>query len=135
METCIFCKIINGDIPASKIYEDDSVLAFLDIHPVREGHTLVIPKVHVPEFQDMEDGGYARVMAAAKKVARALRQSTEAKRVGLSIVGFDVPHAHVHVIPLHEADDITSKRRLEGKLGNPSVQEMADIAAKLKEAL
>ncbi len=133
--SCIFCKIIRGEIPAAKVYEDDSVLAFLDIHPVREGHTLVIPKAHVPEFQDIADEAYEDVMSAAKQVARALRGTTAAERVGLAIVGFDVPHAHVHVIPLHDAEDITSKKRLDGTLGNPTSGELAETARKISSAL
>lgn len=135
MDACIFCKIVAGEIPASKVYEDGAVLAFLDIHPVREGHTLVIPKAHVPEFQDIEDGAYQAVMAAAKRVAQALRTTTDAKRVGIAVVGFDVPHAHVHVIPLHDADDISSKRKLDGQLGNPTTEEREATAGRIRTAL
>lgn len=135
MLDCIFCKIICGDIPAAKVYEDDTVLAFLDIHPVREGHTLVIPKQHLPEFQEMESPLYGAVMGVVKNIARALRKSTAATRVGMSVVGFDVPHAHVHVIPLYEIDDITSGRRLDGTLGNPTAEELTLFAARIKSAL
>ncbi len=135
MEDCIFCKIIRGEIPAAKVYEDDNVLAFLDIHPVREGHTLVIPKQHVSEFQEMETPSYEKVMGAVKKIAKTLRKNTDAKRVGISIIGFDVPHAHVHVIPLHETDDITSQRKIDGLLGNPTQEERAETAEKIRAAL
>lgn len=135
MEDCIFCKIIRGEIPAAKVYEDDNVLAFLDIHPVREGHTLVIPKAHVPEFQEMESGAYQKVMDVVKNIARALRKTTDAKRVGISVLGFDVPHTHVHVIPLHEVDDITSQRKIDGLLGNPTSEELAETAHKISNAL
>lgn len=135
MEDCIFCKIVTGDIPSTRVYEDADVLAFLDIHPVRDGHTLVIPKAHVPEFQEIADDAYTAVMQTAKQVAAALRKTTDAARVGLAVVGFDVPHAHVHVIPLHDADDISSKRKLEGQLGNPTLPQLTTTAEKIRKAI
>jgi histidine triad (HIT) family protein len=131
---CIFCKIIAKEVPAAVVYEDDLVFAFLDMHPVREGHTLVIPKSHVPEFQNIESAAYAAVMTTAQKIAKALRATTDAARIGLAVVGFDVPHAHVHVIPLHDADDISSKRKLDGQLGNPTLDERRATAEKIRKA-
>lgn len=135
MEDCIFCKIVAGAIPAARVYEDADVLAFLDIHPVRTGHTLVIPKAHVPEFQNIEDDAYDAVMRTAKRVATALRATTAAQRAGLAVVGFDVAHAHIHVIPLHDTDDISSKRKLDGELGNPTPEELTVIAEELRHLL
>lgn len=135
MEDCIFCKIVSGSIPAAKVYEDAHVLAFLDISPVNEGHTLVIPKEHVPEFQDVEDTLYVEMLRVAQKIAKTLKVTVPAERVGLSIVGYDVPHTHVHVIPLLDHFDITSKKVLDGTKGKPTSEELAATAEKIKGAL
>src|SRR5689334_21086022 len=99
MQDSIFTKIINGEIPCHKVYEDDKTLAFLDIHPVQPGHTLVIPKRQVEFVWDLDDEMYAAVMATTKKVARRLREVMSVPYVGEQVVGVDVPHAHVHLIP------------------------------------
>lgn len=135
MEDCIFCKIVAGEIPATKVHEDGDALAFLDIHPVNEGHTLVIPKAHVPEFQNIEEDAYDAVMRTARKIAAALRAATDAKRVGLAVVGFDVPHAHIHVVPLHDRHDLTSQKMLDGTLGNPTPEERAATAERIRTHL
>lgn len=98
MEDCIFCKIVAGQIPGSKVYEDDEVLAFLDIHPKGPGHTLLIPKAHYRWFEQMPDELYDKVFRAAKKLSLDMKERG-ADHVQLSIVGKDVPHAHVHLIP------------------------------------
>lgn len=97
----IFAKIVAGEIPCYKIYEDDKVLAFLDIHPEVKGHTLVIPKVEVDRIYDLSDEDYAAVMAAAKKIARHMEDVLGARTLW-KIIGTDVPHAHVHLIPYDE---------------------------------
>ena len=99
MKNCIFCKIAAGEIPAEKIYEDDRVVAFLDIHPKKPGHTLVIPKKHYRWFYDMPDDIYDDLFRTAKKVALDLKQKYNADFIHLSLVGTDVPHVHVHLIP------------------------------------
>lgn len=113
MDDCIFCKIIRGEVPIPRIYEDDRIVAFLDIHPINEGHTLVIPKEHVPDFQRMDDALYVSAMQVAKKIATIVDERLKPKRVGLVIAGWDVPHTHIHVVPMHDYHDITSKRMLE----------------------
>ncbi len=109
--TCIFCKIIKGELPASKIYENDKVLAFLDISPTKKGHTLVIPKEHYPYMVDVPDELLKEAIVAVKKVAKAVMTATEAGGVNLSlsmhgVAGQTVPHAHFHIIPRHEGDGL-----------------------------
>lgn len=128
MKKCIFCKIVAGKIPSHKVYEDESVLAFLDIHPVNPGHTLVVPKTHVDEFQDMGGDLYEHVMEAAQKIARQLKKTLKPPRVGLIVYGFDVSHAHAHVLPLHKPGDISLSAG-----ANPSQQELTDTATRLRE--
>ncbi len=101
MENCIFCKIGRGEIPAAKVYEDDAVFAFLDIHPKAPGHTLLIPKEHHRWFYDMPEELTAKVFGAAKKVALILKEEHQADYVRLGAVGTDVPHVHLHLIPQH----------------------------------
>lgn len=131
MEDCIFCKIVKGEIPSHKVYEDEDVFAFLDIHPINTGHTLVIPKRHVPEFQDLDEKTYSAVMSATQKISRIAKEKLSPKRVGIMIVGWDVPHTHVHIVPMNEHGDITSKTLLENRAGNPTQEELAATAAKL----
>lgn len=99
MEETIFTKIIKGDIPCHKIYEDDYTFAFLDIHPVCEGHTLIVHKVPAQFVWDLDDIQYAQLMAAAKKIANHYREVSGKPYVKLSIVGTDVPHNHLHLMP------------------------------------
>ena len=97
----VFAKIVAGEIPCYKVYEDDKVLAFLDIHPETKGHTLVIPKVEVDRIYDLEDEDYGALMAAAKKIARHM-EDVLGQRIIWKVVGTDVPHAHIHLEPLDE---------------------------------
>lgn len=96
----IFTKIINREIPAHIIYEDDRTIAFLDIRPVNPGHMLVVPKQEVDQLQDLDDELYQALMATVKKMSRLLKDKLKPSRVGLVVYGFDVPHAHVHLIPM-----------------------------------
>ncbi len=98
----LFSKIIAGEIPCSKVWEDDHFFAFLDIMPVAPGHTLVIPKQEVDYLFDMEQGHYAQLMEASRKVAGVLKKATGCKRVCMGAFGFEVPHAHIHLIPMDE---------------------------------
>ncbi len=102
----IFSKIVNGEIPCYKIAEDDKFFAFLDIHPLQEGHTLVIPKTEVDYIFDLNDETLAGLHVFAKKVAMALDKSISCKRVGMVVLGLEVPHAHVHLVPLQGEGDI-----------------------------
>ena len=111
----IFTKIINGEIPAYKIAEDDKFLAFLDVNPNAKGHTLCIPKQEINKIFDMEEGLYLELMQFSRKIAIALEKAIECKRVGMAVVGLEVPHTHVHLIPLNEMDEMrfSNKVKLE----------------------
>jgi histidine triad (HIT) family protein len=100
MADSVFTKIIKGEIPAEKVYEDDKNIAFLTIKPIQPGHTLVVPKVQVDHLWDLNDEDYLSLMQATKKVASRLRQVLGKKRVGVKVEGFEVPHAHIHLIPM-----------------------------------
>lgn len=102
----IFTKIINGEIPAYKITEDENFLAFLDVNPNAKGHTLCIPKQEINKLFDMPEDLYVGLMQFARKVAIALEKTVPCKRVGVAVVGLEVPHAHVHLIPLNEMDEM-----------------------------
>ena len=128
MEDSIFTKIIKGEIPCHKIYEDDKVLAFLDIHPVQPGHTLVIPKKQVEYLWDLEDEDYRAVMSAAKKIAKQLREKSLKPYVGEIVEGLDVPHAHVHLIPFSTAEEFHTHPDVTA---DPNHEELAKVAKKL----
>ncbi|MCD4780863.1 MAG: HIT family protein [Candidatus Omnitrophica bacterium] len=102
----LFTKIINGEIPCHKIYEDDQCLAFLDIRPIKEGHTLVIPKKEIDYIFDLEDPDLANLMLCAKKIASAIKQTIECDRIGIMVAGLEVPHTHVHLIPIKSVSDL-----------------------------
>jgi len=103
MQDSIFTKIIKGEIPSHKIYEDEYVFAFLDIHPVAPGHTLVIPKKQVEFVWDLDDDEYQHLTSAVKKIALHIRETLQVPYVGEQIIGVDVPHAHVHLVPFTHA--------------------------------
>ena len=107
----IFTKIINGEIPSYKIAETDNFLAFLDINPNSKGHTLCIPKKETDRLMDLEAQAYSDLMNFPRKVALDLRQVVPCKRIGLSVVGLEVPHVHVHLIPLNEMSDATFQKK------------------------
>lgn len=111
----IFTKIVNGEIPAYKVAEDDKFLAFLDVNPNAKGHTLCIPKQEINKIFDMEENHYLELMKFSRKVAKALEKTVACKRVGVAVVGLEVPHVHVHLIPLNEMDEMrfTNKVKLE----------------------
>ncbi|WP_119789273.1 HIT family protein [Flavobacterium anhuiense] len=102
----IFTKIVNGEIPAYKIAEDENYLAFLDVNPNAKGHTLCIPKQEIDKIFDMDDELYLGLMKFSKKVAEALEKTVPCKRIGIAVVGLEVPHAHVHLIPLNHMDEM-----------------------------
>ena len=127
----IFSKIIAGEIPSYRIYEDERYYAFLDINPLAEGHTLVIPKVETDYLFDLEDDLLADMMVFAKKVALAIDQTMDCKRVGVAVLGLEVPHAHIHLIPINDLHDIEfSKPKLKF-----SDQEFRATAGKISSAI
>lgn len=121
----IFTKIVNGEIPSYKIAEDENYYAFLDIFPLAKGHTLVIPKKEVDYLFDLEDNTLAGLNVFAKRVAKAIDKTIECKRVGVVVLGLEVPHAHIHLIPLNrETDACFSQPKL--KLSEEEFKEIAD---------
>jgi histidine triad (HIT) family protein len=102
----IFSKIINSEISAYKVAEDENYLAFLDVRPVVRGHVLCIPKIEIDYIFDMDDANYSGLMLFSKKVAKALKQVVDCKKIGVSVVGLEVPHAHVHLIPMNTIADM-----------------------------
>ena len=108
----IFTKIINGEIPCYKIAEDENFLAFLDVNPNAKGHTLCIPKQEINKIFEMEDDLYIGLMRFSKKIAVALEKTVPCKRIGMAVVGLEVPHAHVHLIPLNEMDEMRFQNKV-----------------------
>ncbi|WP_396168249.1 HIT family protein [Flavobacterium sp.] len=108
----IFTKIVNGEIPCYKIAEDDKFLAFLDVNPNAKGHTLCIPKQEVDKIFDLEDELYLGLLQFSKKIAVALEKTIPCKRIGMSVIGLEVPHAHVHLIPLNEMDEMRFQNKV-----------------------
>jgi histidine triad (HIT) family protein len=106
----IFTKIINREIPAYIIYEDDYVVSFFDISPLEYGHCLVVPKVEIDYIFDLEQESYAHLFATAKKIAAVLQKNVPCLRIGLAVVGLEVPHAHIHLVPLHNLGSIDFKK-------------------------
>lgn len=107
----IFSKIISGEIPSYKVAETDEFLAFLDINPNAKGHTLCIPKKEVNKIFDLDDQTYLDLMAFSKKVSHALEATVDCKRIGMAVVGLEVPHVHVHLIPLQTMDDMRFEKK------------------------
>ncbi len=130
MEDSLFTKIIKGDIPAHKVYEDEKTLAFLDINPAVEGHTLVVPKVQVDYIWDLETDDYQALMTTVQKVGCRLKEIYPDLYVGELVVGVDVPHAHVHVIPFQETTQL--QRAFDRPAGKPDHTRLAVVAEKLR---
>ena len=107
----IFSKIISGEIPSYKIAEDERYLAFLDINPLVEGHTLVIPKIEIDKFFDVPDDYLEEIFLFSKPIARAIEKAFDCNRCGLAVVGIEVPHAHMHLVPINSADDLNFTRK------------------------
>jgi histidine triad (HIT) family protein len=123
----IFSKIISGDIPAHKVAETDDYLAFLDINPLKMGHVLVIPKTEVDYIFDLEDDSYSGLMIFAKVVANAIKRAVPCTRIGVAVVGLEVPHAHIHLIPIDLISDMDfGKEKLE-----PTEKELSEMALRI----
>jgi histidine triad (HIT) family protein len=126
----IFSRIIAGEIPCHKIAENDQYFAFLDVFPCAVGHVLVVPKQEIDYLFDLSDELYAGLMAFAKQIEPAIRQAVPCKRVGVAVIGLEVPHAHVHLIPMNSMNDMNFNHKL--KL---SQEELAKTAAKIRSFL
>jgi histidine triad (HIT) family protein len=127
----IFSKIVTGEIPCYKIAEDERYFAFLDINPMTKGHTLVIPKVEEDYIFNLDDATFSGLTLFAKKVAAAIEKAMPCKRIGVAVIGLEVPHAHIHLIPINQESDMNFK--------NPKLQlsseEMTAITAKIQAEL
>jgi histidine triad (HIT) family protein len=127
----LFTRIVNGEIPCFKIAEDNNYLAFLDINPLAKGHTLVIPKKEIDYIFDIDNDLLGGMMIFAKKIAKAIDKSIPCKRVGVVVIGLEVPHAHIHLIPINKISDVNFANP---KLGLPK-EEFEALAEKIKKAL
>ncbi len=123
----IFSKIIAGEIPCYKVAENDKFFAFLDINPVNWGHTLVVPKRETDYIFDISDEELAEMIVFAKKVAKALKAVMPCRKIGVTVLGLEVPHAHIHLVPLQKEGDMD----FSNKISDPDPERMADIAAKV----
>lgn len=127
----IFTKIINGEIPCYKVAETEDCLAFLDILPLAKGHVLVIPKKEVDFYYDLEDDLFQKVNALAKKISHAIKKTVPCERIGVSVIGLEVPHAHVHLVPINTLADLDfTKERVK-----ISPEEFQELANKIKANL
>ena len=126
----IFTKIIAGDIPSYKITEDDNFYAFLDINPNSKGHTLCVPKKEVNKIMDMDEASYLGLMAFSRKVGKAIESAMDCKRVGITVIGLEVPHVHVHLIPLSSMADATFMNKIE-----LTSDEFEEIALKIRSKI
>lgn len=125
MSDSIFTKIIRGEIPSHKIYEDERTFAFLDINPQQPGHVLVVPKVQIDKVYDLDDEDYHSLWKTVQKIAAHMEKVLH-RRISFEVVGIDVPHAHVHLIPFDSVKDLRSEKI------SPTTEELAAIAAKLR---
>lgn len=119
----IFSRIISGDIPSYKVAEGDKFYAFLDINPLAWGHTLVVPKQEIDYFFDIDDNQIGEMMVFAKKVAEAIKKTLPCRKVGMAVLGLEVPHAHIHLVPLKNEGDMDFKHKIE----NPSPEKMKEV--------
>ena len=127
----IFTKIINREIPAYIISENSKFIAFLDINPLSIGHTLVVPKKEIDYFFDLDDDFLTEILLFSKKISKAIKKVTRCNRVGLSVIGLDVPHAHLHLVPLNEMNDIDfSKKKISLK-----DSELNDVCKKIQSEI
>lgn len=127
----IFSRIVKGEIPCYKIAEDERFFAFLDINPVAKGHTLVVPKSETDYIFDIGDDELGAMMVFAKKVAKAIKKAIPCKRIGVAVIGLEVPHAHIHLIPITEEGDLDFKKERV----HLTTEEFADVQRRIAEQL
>ena len=126
----IFTKIINKEIPAYIIDEDDDFIAFLDINPVQKGHTLVVPKKEIDYIFDLDDNYLSKILIYSKKIANALKKTVSCNRIGISVIGLEIPHTHIHLIPINSIEDMDFKNKV-----NLSKGEMIELLNNIKSNL
>jgi histidine triad (HIT) family protein len=140
-QPCLFCRIARRQCPAHIVYEDEHVVAFLDIGPIRPGHVQIIPRDHYPTFDDLTAELASRIIILGQRLARILKATHQVSRAAFVFTGNDVAHAHAHVLPLHAATDITSRRYIAEDnitfrpIARPSEEELGRVAFSLREAL
>lgn len=127
----IFSKIIAGEIPCYKVAEDDRFFAFLDINPVNWGHTLVVPKKETDYIFDIDDDELAAMMLFAKRVAKGMKKAIPCRKIGVTVLGLEVPHAHIHLVPLQNEGDMD----FNNKISNPEPERMKKIAGDIADAI
>ncbi|NQV90272.1 HIT family protein [Candidatus Uhrbacteria bacterium] len=127
MSDCLFCKIVARELPCYKVWEDENHFAFLDINPIREGHTLVVPKQHASYLFGLDDASYQSILSASKTVSQRLKEVFQVPRIGVVVEGFSVDHVHIHLIPITDVGQLDPK---QAKPGNPL--ELTQIAEQIK---
>ncbi len=130
MDGCVFCKIIKGEIPSIKIWEDAETYAFMDINPMQPGHVLIIPKKHVDYIFETEEPLFSKLFINAKKISKALKSATGALKIGLAIEGISVRHVHLHLVPVNQINDLDPCKDKKGNL-----EELNKMAEKIKKEL
>ena len=134
-EGCTFCAIIARVESAVIVYENSHVLVFMDQHPINVGHVLVIPQTHIESFYELAESDFVELMLVVRRVAAVINATFQPRKVGMLAAGFDVAHAHIHVLPMYDYHDITSKIILEGKRPNPSEKELRTTADQIRKGL
>ena len=132
---CVFCSIVAGQADAAIVARNEYATAFMDLHPIRRGHVLVVPNAHEPHFEDMDAELMCRVFELARPIAKAVKHLFSPPKVGFAVAGFDVAHAHLHVVPLHDPRDLTSGRLLDGVIVRASVEELQQVASDIRQAV
>jgi histidine triad (HIT) family protein len=141
MPQCLFCRIVAGELPADIVYQDDLVMAVLDIYPIRAGHTQIVSRQHVPHFEELPEATASRIIHVGQRLARAMKALYRVPRIAFALTGGDHAHVHAHVVPMHEGTDITSRRYIvEEKLTFRAMpratgEELAATGAALRAAL
>ena len=130
MDACVFCRIVQGAAPAHRVWESEDFLAFLTIRPCNPGHALLIPKTHADRVFDLEEPLYTGIFRAAKQLSGPIQRATDARRVGIAIEGFSVPHVHIHLVPLYNIAELDPHRHIE-----QTQQELAEMAERIRREL
>jgi diadenosine tetraphosphate (Ap4A) HIT family hydrolase len=129
--TSVFSRIINGELPGRFVYEDDEMVAFLTIAPVTQGHTLVVPRAEIDQWQDLDPAVFNRIVGVSQRIGKAVVRAFDARRAGLLIAGLEVPHLHLHVFPAYSLEDFN----IGGADPNPSPESLDEAQARIKAAL
>ena len=127
MEDSLFTKIIKGEVPCHKIYEDERVIAFLDVHPLHEGHTLVVPKTQIDHLWDLPQDEYEYLWSVVKKLGAHIRTTLNSPRVGVVVEGFGVPHVHVHLVPIESGEDLKRHQDTSTDINHEQLSRIAEI--------